>query len=271
MVVAGAVCALTGVAYFFLTQDAPEGNFFDLRAAGRMPEKKDVRGAFVEACRDRRVWALFVVYGACFGLELTIDNVAALYFVDYFPELSGRDPLAAMGQAGLFAGLFGGMNLFARALGGIVGDKFGAKWGLSGRVKWLFIAVFCEGLALVLFSQARTLAAAVPMLMFFGLFVKMSNGATYSVVPFINRRALGSVAGIVGAGGNAGAVAAGFLFKSESIAWPTAFFVLGVLVTACSFATFAITFPEALAAGDVAGSRSPQPERSPLPNPSPAA
>lgn len=150
-----------------------------------------------------------------------------------------------MEQAGLYAGLFGCMNLFARALGGIIGDRFGAQWGLSGRVKWLFIAVFCEGLALMLFSQSRTLAAAVPLLMFFGLFVKMSNGATYSVVPFINHRALGSVAGIVGAGGNAGAVAAGFLFKSESIAWPTALFVLGVLVTVSSFAAFAITFPAA--------------------------
>jgi NNP family nitrate/nitrite transporter-like MFS transporter len=81
--------------------------------------------------------------------------------------------------------------------------------------------------------------------MVFGLFVKMSNGATYSVVPFINRRALGSVAGIVGAGGNAGAVAAGFLFKTEAISWPTGLFVLGVAVTACSFAALAVTFPEA--------------------------
>ena len=46
-----------------------------------------------------------------------------------------------------------------------------------------------------------------------GLFIKMSNGATYSIVPFVNKRALGAVAGIVGAGGNVGAVLAGFLFR----------------------------------------------------------
>jgi NNP family nitrate/nitrite transporter-like MFS transporter len=134
------------------------------------------------------------------------------------------------------------MNLFARALGGMIGDRFGARWGLSGRVKWLFIAVFFEGLALLMFSQARTLVVAVPLLMLFGLFVKMSNGATYSVVPFINRRALGSVSGIVGAGGNAGAVAAGFLFKMEGLSWPKALFVLGAAVTAVSFLAFAVTF-----------------------------
>lgn len=244
MAIAGVVCALAGVLYYFCTQDAPDGNFSELRATGRMPEKKTVRGGFREACRDPRVWALAVIYAACFGLELTIDNVAALYFVDYFSELKQVDSMDAISRAGLFAGLFGGMNLFARALGGIIGDKFGSRWGLSGRVKWLFIAVFCEGIFLMVFSQARTLAVAVPLLMLFGLFVKMSNGATYSVVPFINRRALGSVSGIVGAGGNVGAVAAGFLFKAESISWPTALFLLGIIVTFCSFAALSIRFPE---------------------------
>ena len=62
---------------------------------------------------------------------------------------------------------------------------------------------------------------------------------------FINTCALGSVSGIVGAGGNAGAVAAGFLFKTEIIAWPTAFFILGALVTGCSFLTFAVNFSPA--------------------------
>ena len=74
MFVAGIMCAATGVAYYFLTQDAPEGNFRELRAKGLMPEQKSVNGTFLEACKDRRVWALFVIYGACFGIELTINK-----------------------------------------------------------------------------------------------------------------------------------------------------------------------------------------------------
>lgn len=242
MVIAGAVCAVTGVAYYVFTQDTPEGNYRDLRAAGRMPPVRSSRGTFREACRDRRVWALFIVYAACFGMELTLDNVAALYFLDNFDELKRVDPRDALRTAGLIAGLFGGMNIFARALGGIIADRLGARWGLAGRVKWLFLALFCEGLGLMFFSQARTLTVAIPALVLTGLFVKMSNGATYSVVPFINRRALGSVSGIVGAGGNAGAVAAGFLFKLNTISWPTALLLLGAMVTICSFSAFAVTF-----------------------------
>jgi len=85
------------------------------------------------------------------------------------------------------------------------------------------------------------LAVALPALIIFSLFVKVSQGATYSVVPFINKNALGTVAGIVGAGGNAGAVAAGFLFKG-SLVWPTALLILGGLVTTVSFLAFTVRF-----------------------------
>ena len=69
----------------------------------------------------------------------------------------------------------------------------------------------------------------------------MSNGATYGVVPFVNRRALGSVTGIVGAGGNAGAVAAGFLFRSEGLAMQDAFLALGAIVTFASAFAFLLS------------------------------
>ena len=245
MVIAGAMCALVGVAYFLLTQDAPEGNYRELRAAGKLAPKQSVKGSFAAAARDPRVWALFVVYGACFGIELTVNNVLALYFIDYFAFFESMSVAQAVQWAGAAAMLFGLMNVFARTLGGAAGDLFGQRWGVSGRVRWLFIALFAEGLALMFFSQMSALAAAIPALIVFSLFVQMSEGATYSVVPFINRRALGSVAGIVGAGGNAGAVAAGFLFRG-SIPWPTAFFVLGALVTASAFLAFAVRFNAAV-------------------------
>ena len=94
----------------------------------------------------------------------------------------------------------------------------------------------------MLFSKMTTLTLAIPALVLFSLFVQMSEGATFAVVPFVNRRALGSVAGIVGAGGNLGAVLGGFLFKNPALDWSAALFILGAAVTVCSFASFAVTF-----------------------------
>lgn len=233
MVVVGAAIFLTGIAYYFLTQDAPDGNYKDLRAQGRMPEKKKVTGNYFEALKDSRVWVLFLIYGACFGIELTVNNVAALYFFDYF-DLD-------LVTAGFVAASFGLMNIFARTLGGIFGDNYGALWGLKGRAFWLFICLFCEGLALMLFSQMHVLFLALPALILFSFFTQMAEGATYSVVPFINKKALGAVAGVVGAGGNAGAVAAGFLFKG-ALDWSQAFLIIGIVVTIASFLAFFVRF-----------------------------
>ena len=234
MVIPGVGLFLVGIAYYFLTQDSPEGNYRDLRAAGKMAPSPSVSGSFMDAARDYRVWTLFVIYGACFGVELTINNVAALYYYDRF-ELN-------LATAGLIAGLFGLMNIFARTLGGYFGDKFGIKFGLKGRVMFLGGVLLLEGLALILFSQMATLFLAVGAMIIFSLFVQMSEGATFSVVPFINRKALGSVAGIVGAGGNAGAVAAGFLFRIESLTFGDALMLIGIVVVAVAPLAFLVRF-----------------------------
>jgi len=234
MVVAGAVCMLAGIAYYFFTTDLPDGNFKELRKKGELRDHKQVNGTFMLAAKDKRVWALFGIYAACFGIELTINNMAALYYRDYFG--------LGLATAGLVAGLFGLMNIFARTMGGIIGDRFALKGGLKGRVRWLFIALAIEGVALIVFSRMTVLPFAIASMIVFSLFVQMSEGATFSVVPFINKKALGSVAGIVGAGGNMGAVGAGFLLRAESITWPQALLILGGLVLLCSSLTYVVSF-----------------------------
>lgn len=236
MIIPGVALLLTGIAYYKLTQDAPDGNFDELRAQGEMPPKKDTNGTFLEACKDHRVWALFFIYAACFGIELTINGTAALYFTDYF----GLGVVAA----GTIASLFGLMNLFARSLGGIFSDRLNKSRGLRGRVLFLFGALFVEGIALMVFSRINILWMAIPTLIVFSLFVQMSEGATFSIVPYINKRALGSVAGIVGAGGNFGAVMAGFLFKG-AMSWDLAYLTLGILVLFSSFLAFIVRFSPA--------------------------
>jgi len=228
MIVPGVLMLCTGIAYYRLPEDTPDGKPFVPRTGGQ---------AFWEAAGDYRVWLLFVLYGACFGVEITVDNVAALYFKDSFH--------VTLSLAGLLASLIGMMNLFARAVGGIAGDWAGRRWGLPGRSRLLGLTIFVEGALLVWFSRMAILGPATAAFLLFGLFVCMACGLTYAVVPLIRPRAVGSVSGIVGAGGNLGAVLAALLFKSESLSGANAFLILGSIVAATSFCALLLRFREA--------------------------
>jgi len=236
MAVPGIALFIMGFIYYKYTTDTPDGNLKDLKKNDPdfKMKAKEARGSFISAIKDYRVWGLFIIYGACFGIELTINNIAAIYYIDNF-NLDFK-------TAGIIAGLFGLMNLFARSLGGYFGDKFGIRFGLRGRVLFLFATLLIEGLALILFSQMTNLILAISVMVLFSLFVQMSEGATFSVVPFVNKKAVGSISGIVGAGGNAGAVMAGFLLKSEGFSYSSALFVIGIVVVFISLVPLSIKF-----------------------------
>jgi NNP family nitrate/nitrite transporter-like MFS transporter len=234
MVLPGIALFVMGLVYYFYTQDTADGNFKETRKNNLASKSANSKGNFLSACKDYRVWVLFLAYGACFGIEITIDNIATLYFVDNFG--------LGLKEAGIIAGTFGMMNIFARALGGIFGDNAGKKWGLRGRVIVLGVFLLLEGLGIILFSAMDTLTWAIVTMLVFALFLKMSNGATYSVVPFINHKAMGAVSGIVGAGGNVGAVLAGFLFTSETITYRESLFTIGIAVTLVSFVALTLVF-----------------------------
>ncbi|MYB65930.1 MFS transporter [Candidatus Poribacteria bacterium] len=239
MIIPGIALFIMGFVYYFTTQDAPDGNYSELFKQDQIDKGKG-KGmeSFNLAIKDYRVWALFFIYAACFGVELTINNIAALYYHDHF-KLDVQ-------TAGVIAGLFGLMNIFARTVGGFFSDFFAKKMGLKGRVVFLFIVLLGEGIMLMLFSRMSVMIAAIGTMIVFSLFVQMSEGATFGLVPFINRKALGAVAGIVGAGGNAGAVAAGFLFRAENLTTQQALLFLGVMVVIVSFATLLVRFSPAV-------------------------
>ena len=96
MVVVGIAIFLTGIAYYHLTQDAPDGNYAELRAKGLMPPQKSVTADYFEALKDSRVWVLFLIYGACFGSELTVNNLSLIHISEPTrPRLLSRMPSSA--------------------------------------------------------------------------------------------------------------------------------------------------------------------------------
>lgn len=226
MILPGIALLVMGFIYYFFTHDTPDGRAHNRK---KEPSASKAGEPFQAIAGDHRVWILVLAYGACFGIEITIDNIATLYFVDNFK--------LGLGEAGIIAGTFGMMNLFARALGGMVGDRAGRKFGTRGRMLVLGIFLLLEGLGIVIFSHMQSLAWAVFALLFFALFLKMSNGATYAVVPFVRPKAMGLISGIVGAGGNVGAVWAGMLFAAEDISYRDSFLIIGVVVVVIAVAT----------------------------------
>lgn len=216
MIIPGVILLIMAFIYYRYTKDTPRGNYKEIQWQAKTKKK----GSFLIALKDYRTWLLSIAYAACFGIEITVDNVAATYFVDNFQT--------SLIMAGALASIFGFMNIFARALGGILSDKVGKVYGLRGKGLLLAAFLVMEGVGIILFANAGTLTMAIVAMLIFALFLKMANGGTYSIVPFINKDAIGSVAGIVGAGGNIGAMLVGFLFKSKNITYGQAFYYIGV-------------------------------------------
>ncbi len=235
MFVPGIMMLIVAGLYWRYTQDTPEGNIPDLRRRGIAIETGKAGGVavFKQAMTNYRVWMLAVTYGACFGVEIFIHAVAASYYVDRFG--------LTLASAGMAAGSFGLLALFARALGGIASDRIAGRFGLDGRTWLLFALMVGEGVGLLAFSTMDSVGLAVAAMLVFGLFTHMACGSTYALVPFIDRKALGGVAGIIGAGGNIGAVGAGFLVKATGNL-PQALYLLGWIVLGCAVCAAAVRF-----------------------------
>lgn len=229
MLVPGALMLIMAYLYFNYTKDTPMGNYDEIpRDAG--PKKK----TDYSVLKDWRIWALTLAYAVCFGMEITFDNVAALHFVQEY-QLS-------QGSAGFWAGTFGFMNIFARALGGIFADKVGRIHGLQGKGWLLASMLLLEGIGLLFFSQAMSFNMAILSMISFALFLKMANGATYAITPFVNTQNVGLISGIVGAGGNIGGMLFGFLFKSKDLSYTDAFRYIGFIAIAVSAIVFLTRF-----------------------------
>ena len=154
-----------------------------------------------------------------------MNNAAALYFKDEFDQTTE--------SAAAIASIFGWMNLFARGLGGFFSDKANASMGMRGRIWVQTIFLACEGALVLVFANTGTLGGAIVVMVFFSLFVQAAEGSTYGIVPYVDPPATGSISGIVGAGGNSGAVGFGMGFRQ--LDYGPAFTIMGVSIVASAF------------------------------------
>mmetsp|Transcript_27401 Transcript_27401/g.49835 ORF Transcript_27401/g.49835 Transcript_27401/m.49835 type:complete len:502 (-) Transcript_27401:256-1761(-) len=203
-IVPAVVGLATGITILKISDDAPKGNYDEMKKNGTMAEVS-AAGSFRTGAANINTWLLFVQYACCFGVELTMNNAAASYFKSTF-ELTTEVSAA-------IASLFGWMNLFARGVGGFVSDKANARMGMRGRLWWQTICLVLEGCMVFIFANTKSLGLAIFIMVIFSSFVQAAEGSSYGIVPYVNPPVTGSIAGIVGAGGNTGAVCFGLGFR----------------------------------------------------------
>lgn len=160
----------------------------------------------------KQVAVLDLAYLATFGSELAVVSMLPLFFSDTF-EVSAV-------QAGLLASGFAFMNLVSRPIGGLFSDRYGRK-------KTLTICIMGLTVGYLVMSQITSewmIVFAVLATMMCSFFVQAGEGAVFAVVPLVQRRLTGQVAGMAGAYGNVGAVA--FLTVLSLVSAQTFFLVI---------------------------------------------
>ncbi|CAB9497571.1 affinity nitrate transporter 2 [Seminavis robusta] len=226
-VVPALVSLITAYTIAYHCDDSPKG---DYRERVRQQEIMVVSpsASLCAAAQNYNVWLLLLQYACCFGVEVTMTNATALYFRDEFGQTTV--------SAAAIASVFGFMNLFARGLGGFGSDLFNAKYGMRGRVSWQAVTLFMEGIGVVIFGFADTLAGSIIALIFLSFMVQSAEGSTFGIVPYVDRRFTGSVVGWVGAGGNVGGACFSVLFIRFE--YERAFLFMGILASASSVLSF---------------------------------
>ena len=160
----------------------------------------------------KQVAVLDLAYLATFGSELAVVSMLPLFFHDTFD-------ITAV-QAGLLASGFAFMNLVSRPIGGLFSDRWGRKRTLTVCITGLAIGYF----VMSLITPEWAIVFAVLATMACSFFVQAGEGAVFAVVPLVQRRLTGQVAGMAAAYGNVGAVA--FLTVLSLVSAQTFFLVI---------------------------------------------
>ncbi len=160
----------------------------------------------------RQVAILNINYLITFGSELAVVSMLPGFFADTF----GLAPI----KAGLISAGFATITVLARPGGGWISDKF-------GRRKTMLVVLAGLAVGYLLISKIDStwpLALAVAATIGCGLFVHMGTGAVFAMVPLIQRRMTGQIAGMTGAYGNVGGVI--FLTVYSFVSTPEFFMII---------------------------------------------
>jgi len=166
----------------------------------------------------KQVAILDWAYLATFGTELAVVSILAMFYVDWFelPKVT----------AALLAGVYPFINLFARPGGGWISDKIGRKLTLVIAFAGISISFLILG---NVDKDTWSISWVVGLTILGGIFSQAGSGAVFAMVPLIQRRLTGQIAGMVGAFGATGSVL--FLTVNSLVDYDQFFMLIGIVST----------------------------------------
>jgi len=168
----------------------------------------------------KQVAILDVSYFVTFGSELAMVSVLPLFFLETFEGLDAM-------QAGFFAALFPLMNLVARPAGGWISDRLSRRASLSALIGGLVI-----GYAILSrVDGSWPMGLAIAVLLLCSVCGQAGSGAVFGMVPLVQRRMTGQIAGMAGAYGNVGGVV--FLTVLSFVDYASFFLVISATAALC--------------------------------------
>jgi MFS transporter, NNP family, nitrate/nitrite transporter len=215
-----------GVYMYYYTDDLPKGNYAELKRHGTIVEISAAK-SFRKGAMNFNSWLLAFHYACSFGVELTMQNAAPSYFKEEF-DLSTEDAAAV-------ASIFGFFNIFSRLSGGWVSDICNRRWGMRGRLVLQCCILLATASFVLLFAHTKQLWLSIFVMCFFSITVQATCGTSFGIVPYIDPANTGSVSGIVGAGGNIGAVGFGLAFRQLN--YRLAFKIMGFTIYGAALTT----------------------------------
>eukprot|EP00527_Entomoneis_sp_CCMP2396_P007132 CAMPEP_0198142418 /NCGR_PEP_ID=MMETSP1443-20131203/5207_1 /TAXON_ID=186043 /ORGANISM="Entomoneis sp., Strain CCMP2396" /LENGTH=526 /DNA_ID=CAMNT_0043805415 /DNA_START=199 /DNA_END=1779 /DNA_ORIENTATION=+ len=213
----------TSIVIYYIADDCPKGNYSELKKHKSMGDVS-VTANMCAGATNSNAWFLFIQYACSFGVELTMNNAASLYFRDEFG--------LSLEAAAAIASVCGSMSLFARGLGGYVSDQAMKTMGMRGRLLIQMTFLMLEGGLVLVFSKAHSLTESIIVMICFSIFVQAAEGSTFAIVPYVDPKNGGVITGIVGAGGSTGAIGFGLTFRQ--LGYGDSFFIMGCAIMGTS-------------------------------------
>jgi len=138
---------------------------------------------------EMQTWIMFLCYMFSFGVELIVNGNIVTYFVETFDMPQTR--------ASTIGAVFGLLNICMRSFGGLWSDIYCERFGIRGRLHALFQQTFIMGVALIVFSTLTndncTSGGLLAVLIWWGSFTNMTEGATFGVVPYVLPNSVGKI------------------------------------------------------------------------------